>query len=373
MRVVDFTVSAGNLTVESDLPTALTAGTYSVEWKTVGTDGHAAHGTFGFTVTAPAAPQNVGPVAKPVATAPQQQGMSDQIENSGGWFAAAVRFLSFAATVALIGAVAFVRLILARAHFPSVQADEIRRRCAQLGAASATILVVALLARMLLQSRSVGGNVSAAGVSNIGIVIQTHWGAAVAVQLIAGVIALIGCLFARSSRMFGWMVAGVAVVVLAVATSLAGHSVALQAWRSAAITSDAIHVLAASTWMGGLFALAIAGLSAHVPIKRLVDAFSPVALVATALIVGSGVLSGWLELEQMSALWETPYGQVLVLKVLLFAAAASMGAYNFLRVKPQLADSGVSSPFLGRTIPMELTFGALVLVLTGVLTGLSPH
>jgi putative copper export protein len=106
-------------------------------------------------------------------------------------------------------------------------------------------------------------------------------------------------------------------------------------------------------------------------IASLVNSFSPIALASATLVVASGVIASWLHLATLSALWQTAYGQVLLVKLLLVAFAATIGAYNFRRVQPQLVHEAGSAR-LKRSAGIELSVGFLILLVTGFLTGISP-
>ena len=81
--------------------------------------------------------------------------------------------------------------------------------------------------------------------------------------------------------------------------------------------ADALHVLSAGMWAGGILALATLrppegwrGAEA----RMLVDRFSGVALVAFGITALTGVLRAGDQLRDVSALWTTSYGEVLALK-----------------------------------------------------------
>jgi copper transport protein len=106
-------------------------------------------------------------------------------------------------------------------------------------------------------------------------------------------------------------------------------------------------------------------------IASLVNSFSPIALASATIVVASGVIASWVHLETLSALWKTAYGQVLLVKLLLVLIALTIGAYNFRRVQPQLANE-TGSVRLKRSAGIELSVGFLILIVTGFLTGISP-
>jgi putative copper export protein len=143
---------------------------------------------------------------------------------------------------------------------------------------------------------------------------------------------------------------------------------------------NAVHVLAASTWIGTLLVLTIVGIhgvmrSATASAERallvsdLVNSFSPLALTAATILVITGVTTAWLHLKRISALWTTSYGIALLVKLVLVAMVAVLGAWNWKRVRPSLGAEGTEET-IRRSATMELTIAGLVLIATAVLVTL---
>jgi putative copper export protein len=83
------------------------------------------------------------------------------------------------------------------------------------------------------------------------------------------------------------------------------------------------------------------------------------------------VISAWLHLGHIAALWTSPYGRTLLLKVGIFSAVAVVGAYNFLRVRPALG-ARPGAERLRRSGTIELLLALAVLVVTAVLVAVPP-
>jgi len=64
-------------------------------------------------------------------------------------------------------------------------------------------------------------------------------------------------------------------------------------------------------------------------VARLVNAFSPTALVFAGLTASTGVFAAWLHLESISALWQTDYGTMLFRKLVILSIVAGIGSWNF--------------------------------------------
>ena len=120
-----------------------------------------------------------------------------------------------------------------------------------------------------------------------------------------------------------------AAVLAAALLPFAGHAAAVEPAAGAEF-ADALHVLSAGIWAGGILALA----TLHPPdgwrgaeARALLDRFAGVALIAFAVTALTGVLRATEQLHGLSDLWQTPYGVVLALKsagVLIMLALSSL-------------------------------------------------
>ena len=188
-------------------------------------------------------------------------------------------------------------------------------------------------------------------------------------------IALIGFLLIRASAGLGWALAALGVVVAALFPLYTGR---------VAGKVNAVHVMAASTWLGTLLVLLIVGIRGVVRrgpsgtpraelVCDLVNSFSPLALTAASIVALTGLTTAWLHLKRISSLWTTSYGITLVIKLVFVLIVVTLGAWNWRRVRLTLGEQGTEET-IRRSATMELTFGALVLLCTAVLVTLpSPH
>jgi copper transport protein len=104
------------------------------------------------------------------------------------------------------------------------------------------------------------------------------------------------------------------------------------------------HPIAACTWVGGIVSLvALAGARSRLSMAagpvwaRIWRRFSVVAEVCVGVVVVSGLWLGWKSVGSPAQLWETPYGRVLLLKVVLVAALVLLGGFNELVLLPRIA------------------------------------
>jgi copper transport protein len=134
-------------------------------------------------------------------------------------------------------------------------------------------------------------------------------------------------------------------IFAAAALAFAGHASGVVP-AGGAMFADAVHVLSAGVWAGGIMALATLrppggwGVDES---RALLVRFGRVALIAFAITAMTGVLAATSELRDLSDLWTTTYGVVLsvksagVLLMLILSAFASRRGAGALRVDAVIA------------------------------------
>jgi copper transport protein len=378
---------------------ALPPGRYTLSWRTAASDGHLSNGKFAFVVLAPTqasglAPptptsraDSVGVALSPGATAvPQKETAqdtddADAASSLGNSIARAFLFLGL---LALIGVVSFKLLVLPGAHTVAIGLKQrMGERAAMLGMISAGLVIVVALVRLYLESQMMSAMPDMPGMKGMNareMVMQTDWGFAFRVQLVAAIATLIGFALALRCVRGVWFTTGACALVLAITPALSGHAAASSRFTSLMITADWVHVLGGATWLGSLLCVMLIGVPIALtlePLERwasiasLVNAFSPVALVSAGVVVVSGLFASWVHLEHFSSLWQTTYGKTLLVKLLLVTITFGIGAYNFKKVQPQLLTE-IGALRLRKSAATELAVGFMILLVTGLLTGVSP-
>ena len=142
---------------------------------------------------------------------------------------------------------------------------------------------------------------------------------------------------------------------------------------------DWIHLATAAVWLGGLVGLLLLWSSLTVERRReglaiVVPRFSAVALVSVTLLLASGVWASILHLPTWWALWQTSYGQAIIVKAVLLALAVVAAAINLLRVRPRLAHHQVGGEviLLRRLVGGEAVAVVAAVFVAAVLTSLAP-
>jgi len=367
----------GQMGIAFNVLEALQPGRYTLTWRTAASDGHPSQGKFTFVVVNGPASAS----ALPDKGTDLDAGDSDAASSLGNSIA---RGLLFVGVLALIGAVSFKVFVLGRAGaIPQELKGRMTHRSAALGIASAALVIVVALVRLGLESQMMSAMPDMPGMKGMTaseMVMRTDWGFAFRLQVAAALAALIAFALALRRVRGAWFVAGGSALVLAITPALGGHAAASPRFTALMIAGDWLHVLGGASWLGSLLFVMMIGvpiaLTLEPPdswnsISSLVNAFSPVALVSAAFVVASGVFASWVHLEHLSALWQTSYGRTLLVKLALVLITLAIGAYNFKRVQPQLSNE-TGTLRLRRSAAAELGVGFLILLVTGLLTGISP-
>jgi copper transport protein len=384
----------------ADVLGPLVGGVYRLEWQVVGTDGHPVRGTISY-VVAPGAtglddPARLATGARRDSTAPESNPVEDATHHdptsmpSGGFFDAesagyvGVRALQFIALLMVIGALAFGFVVLGmlrRTETNPAVVVSMRTRAAAVGFWAAIALFATVILRLYAQSLAMHGPDEALAPAYIAaMVAKTVWGWGWLLQVAGALLAIGGFALARRGRASGWMLAAVAGVMVALTPALSGHAVATPGLATPAVIADTLHVIGAAGWLGSLFFVLVVGIPVAARVEgnpggasvaRLVNAYSPTALIFAGLATITGIVAAWLHIGFTSALWTSDYGRVLLIKLAILAVVAAIGAYNWRRVKPALGDAAGTRQ-IQRSATTELAFGVFVVIVTAVLVATPP-
>ena len=388
---------------------SMAAGEYTVLWQMGGDDGHVVRGQFEFLVApgATGTTDQSGLAPGAASAAAMEDSMAGGTHHDpasmpeGNGFGSdsplyvLLRWIQYAAILLTIGAVSFRYLVLGflrrdplsegEAAEPAFTADA-ERSAARIAYIAVGVLGLTLLLRLAAQSYAMHG---AADFFNGGLVgtmvTKTMWGWGWLIQLVGIVIAGLGFHRAkgkaldksakRSEASTWWTVAAIGAVIAAFSPAFSGHAASAPRFRALAVLADGIHVLGASSWLGVLALVLLAGLPAikrqaagvRGPLTRsLVNAFSPVALASAGVAMTTGVFAAWIHVGTIPNLWGTRYGITLLIKLTVLGLVALTGFYNWLFVKPRLGTTEASA-HLERSARVEVAVAVIVLLVTAVL------
>jgi putative copper export protein len=300
---------------------------------------------------------------------PLLQAVEDQITASG----LAQEYAGFLAYFGVFGALGFRWFVLRRT---AVRQSDVATpdspvakslTSAEAGAASIGIigaLFMLMNLLMALSARAADKGISFAQAATAG-------GTRTIVSFAFALLFLLSFAAAFKRMRAGWTIA-----------ALTGVAYVLQSIVSGKWTGliNPLHETAASLWLGSLFVLVVVGLPAilrcAIPSEQrgalvadMVASFSTLAIWAALLLVITGITTAWRHLKYFAALWTTPYGYTLDIKLMVVAIVVTLGAWNWRRMRPRLGTE-VAAHQIRRSARFELCFAGLVLLITGVLVSL---
>jgi len=153
------------------------------------------------------------------------------------------------------------------------------------------------------------------------------------------------------------------------------HAFAMSPGPSALLLSQALHLLAAGAWLGGLLSLFMVVREAPLEIAEFAARrFSALGLVSVAILAAASVFQGWVLSGGLPGLTGTAYGAVLLTKGTLFVVLITLAASNRFRLTPVLArpDGERVRRALVQSIAVETAIGLCVVLAAGVLSSLEP-
>lgn len=141
--------------------------------------------------------------------------------------------------------------------------------------------------------------------------------------------------------------------------------------------ADALHLLAAGAWIGGLLMLAHVLASGADDAEQVLMRFSGMGYVAVAILIASGLVNGWYLVGTLDALVSTPYGQLLIAKLCVFAGMLSLAVANRFWLVPALGSDGggAKQPVLDRLrrhVIAEEVLGLVVVLIVSALGTMEP-
>ncbi|AQU67711.1 copper resistance CopC/CopD family protein [Streptomyces niveus] len=345
----------GTVRYAVDLKPGLPDGTYTVAWQAVSADSHPVSGAFTFSVGAP---------SETTATVPDQEAGGGLV----GTLYDTVRYLSYAGFVLLVGGAAFILACWQRGA--SV------RPLQRLVVGGWVTLTAATLVLLLLRTPYTGSGKlgDAFDLGGLADVLDTKTGAALVSRLLLlGAAALfIAVLFgayakrvteteseaeaksgadrtgaesgtdgaddadgedgeevsggadseaqkARADLTFGLGLGGTVVAAGIAGTWALSEHASTGIQTGLAMPLDVLHLLAVAAWLGGLVSL-LTALHRTPDIERAaVRRFSRIAFTSVVVLAVTGLYQAWRQVGSWSALTDTSYGQLLLVKVALIA------------------------------------------------------
>jgi copper transport protein len=351
-------------------------GWYLVYWRAISVDGHPVRGAFTFAVG-----PNPGPLPQFVVPSTSETAATPSL--------IVARWIVFLSVMGAIGLLA-LRLAIARPVVRRVSETSLRHVSIAFFVA-AIVGLVAIPVYLLLAT----ADFALRSVLSIGALLPLVHASAFgrgyldlelcfALFVAAGAVAIWVDRPDREQRSLAELLALAGAAAAAAETLLvpgaSGHP-AQTTPRGLALTLDWLHLASGSLWLGGLAGLLVLWRSLPVATRLAglvvaVPRFSNVALASVLVLTGSGTVAAYLHLPTLASLWQTSYGQAILIKVGLLLAAAALAAVNLLRTKPGLRADGTAAVgaarLLRRMVAGEVAIVASAVLVAAILSSLPP-
>jgi copper transport protein len=357
----------------------LPQGWYLIYWRAISVDGHPVQGAFTYAIgpNPGPAPQFQVPSIASTATAPQLL---------------ITRWLMFVTTMMAIGLL-LLRLVIARPLARAVPSVSLRPLsvawgiAALLGLIAIPVYLDFSIANDSLRSVfDLGALVPLYGATSFGRGILDLW-LCFALFSVAGGLALWLERPERALRSVAELAAGLGAVAAAAAVSVipgaSGHA-AQTSPRGLTLAFDALHLASGALWLGGLAGLLVLVIAVARPariavLSVIVPRFSNLALGSVIVLSATGVGEAIDHMPAVNALWQTGYGQAILVKTGLLLVAIAFAAGNLLSSRPGLIAArerpqrGATAARLLRTLISGETFVVVgVVFVAAVLSSLAP-
>jgi mono/diheme cytochrome c family protein len=173
--------------------------------------------------------------------------------------------------------------------------------------------------------------------------------------------------------------AGIAIPIVSAGVALAvqpllGHAGAMGGnTGTQLIASEALHMLAAGAWLGGLLPLFLAvGRLPHEAAATTCHSFTPIGLASVLLLAGTAIMQVAALMGGLSGLLGTGYGHVALVKLGVFVVLLMLAAANRFVLTDRLTATAGARQLMRLSIAAEMVLGALVVVTAAYLASLTP-
>lgn len=304
----------------------------------------------------------------------------------------AVRLIHFVAVMVLLGGASF-RVYACKDIDGTAKVHEIFDQWLwRVFLYAAAVSLLSSVAWLLVQSAIMGGSSARAINSETlsTVLFQTEFGRLWVGRLVlAGLLTIIIMVHdARRSPITGSLTVASLSLLLVASLAGTGHTALANGMgRTVSVTVQAVHLIAAAVWLGGLLPLGYLLQKARresdsawlLAAQSALPRYSQAGLVAVTLLVFTGLLISWSLVQGIGALVQTTYGQLLLAKIGLFLFMVGFALVNRLSLMPkvmagksQMARHHPPLIMLGRIVAFEQALGVVILALVSVIGTLPP-
>jgi putative copper resistance protein D len=239
----------------------------------------------------------------------------------------------------------------------------------------AAIAFITALLWLLIAAAQIGGESILPDRATLTLVLgQTLFGN-IALMRVAILLALLGATFSNAPAAMRVALSGAALAAIA----LTGHVAAAGSPDGLVLRAavDAVHLLSAGFWIGGLAVFARLVVSERTRLRTLLPplrVFSQWAVGAVALLVTAGSFNGYLVLFGGHGAWNVSYLTLLAAKLVLAALMVALALTNRFGIVPAMArGEPEANESLTMSVYAELVSGIFIVAIVGFLGLIAPR
>ena len=333
-------------------------GTYTVSYSVLSEDGHVITGSFVYHAV-----ERSG-TGSPVVPDDGPQLLGSGLSTFGRWLALMGSFVAGGVLVSALFVTGGAR---------STDGDRLpwtgglmsaRRLLVPAAAATLFGTGISLLGRAIELSGQ--GPLSAVG--EVPSIVGGSWTGTVAgLRVLVALVLLVAVAGPALLKKVPWL-AAIGILATLTLPSMGGHA-STSSWPVVAVAVDALHVLTAAAWVGGLAVLVLTWSDNGPPsVADRAGAYSRMAFVAAPLAIVTGLVRGWWVTQSWQAITQTSGGKLLIAKIMGVVVMAALGWFH----RSWLADRARSVAGLVSSMRTELLVGVAVLAVTAVLVDTRP-
>src|SRR5215472_12565951 len=263
---------------------------------------------------------------------------------------AAARFLHFAAAMAAFGIAAFRHYAFAGAGrtIDAAVRAAFDAALARAMAVAAGLALASALAIIPFTAAEMSGSNAAARDPTIwhAVLFDTQFGRVWCWH--CGCAAALMLLSAAPPRPWRTAAASLAALLLLASLGLTGHAAMDMGGGASHEINQTVHLVAGGLWLGGLLPLGMLlrralrpGGAAYAALAQTaLPHFSQIGYAAVALLLITGTVNSLMLVGSLPALFGTPYGRLLAVKIALVLAMVGLALVNRLRFVPRLGTPG---------------------------------
>jgi len=299
-----------------------------------------------------------------------------------------IRAIHFVATAVTVGTLIF-RSVVAE---PALRSEEttaavVRRQSAHIAWLGLAVASVSGVIWVLVQTVAMSGLPLADAISSdvlSTVLNETQFGLISKMRFGLAIIVAASLVFDRLPRVY-WLGLAAALAFIA-SIAWTGHAGSTLGQTGILhLTADTLHLVAAAAWIGGLVPLVLLlnlarchQAPAWVALARdVAQGFSTLGIVSVGTLLATGIINTGVLVGSFHALLVTGYGQLLTLKIVVFAAMVGVAAINRYWLTPRLVLSAKDAApsalrQLTRNSVIEIALGFAIFAIVGVLGTLHP-